>query len=89
VDHQAVSDLVATTRTDTLISTGTYGGAAATFVTGALNWLSANQSGLAVLVMVITGVATLVSTFYGVYHKHCLRKIAATQGFEALRRSDL
>lgn len=84
MDHQAVTTLVATTRTDTIVATGTYGG----FIATMLNWLGANQSGLTVLVMVCTCAVTCVAAFYGMYHKYRIRKIAATQGFYSLRKSD-
>ena len=88
MDHQAVANLVATTRTDTIATAGTYGGATATGVAAVLNWLGENQSGIGVLVMVITCVVTVISALYGVYYRYRICKIAERQGFEALRRSD-
>lgn len=76
-------------RVDQITNVGTYGGAAATGIAAALNWLGANQSGLTVLVMIVTGLVTVACGLYGIYHRHQIRRIAAQQGFEALRRSDL
>ena len=75
-------------RIDQITSVGTYGGAAATGVGAALSWLGENQSGLTVLAMLLTAAVTVVSALYGIYHRHKIRQIAASQGFEALRRSD-
>lgn len=76
-------------RVDQITNAGTYGGATATAISAALNWLGANQSGLTVLVMLISGSVTVVSAIYGIYHRHRIRQIAREQGFQALRRSDL
>lgn len=88
MDHQAVTDFVAQTRTDTLISTATYGSAAVTAGGAALSWISQNQSGLTVIALITTAFATLFSALYGAYHKSQIRKIAAAQGFDALRKSE-
>lgn len=76
-------------RIDQITNAGTYGGAVATAIGAALNWLGANQSGLTVLVMIVTGVVTVVSAVYGWHHKREIRRIAERQGFEGLRKSDL
>lgn len=86
--HEIPVDLMAA-RIDQITNVGTYGGAAATGVAAALNWLGANQSGLTVLVMIVTGLVTTACGLYGIYHRREIRRIAAQQGFEALRRSDL
>jgi hypothetical protein len=78
-----------TARIDQITNAGTYGGAVATGIAAALNWLSANQSGLTVLAMLLTAGVTVISALYGIYHRHQIRRIAARQGFESLRRSDL
>lgn len=75
-------------RIDQITNVGTYGGATVTGATAALNWLGANQSGLTVLAMLLTAAVTVVSALYGIYHRHKIREIARTQGFENLRRSD-
>lgn len=75
-------------RVDQITNAGTWGGAIATAGSAALNWLGANQSGLTVLVMLITGAVTVISAAYGIYHKRRTLQIAERQGFDALRRSD-
>lgn len=76
-------------RIDQITNAGTYGGALATAIGAALSWLGANQSGLTVLVLILTGLVSICSGLYGMYHRHKIRRIAAQQGFDALRRSDL
>jgi len=75
-------------RTDQITSAGTYGGATATGFAALLTWLSDNQGGLTVLVMVLTGLVTLVSGLYGIYYKRQILRIARTKGIDALRKSD-
>lgn len=77
------------TRIDQLTNVGTYGGAAATGAGALLQWLGDYQSGLTVLVVILTGLVSISSALYGMYHKHRIRRIAERQGFDALRRSDL
>lgn len=75
-------------RVDQITNAGTYGGAVATGAASMLNWLGANQSGLTVLVMIITGLVTVISGIYGMYHRRKIRQIAERQGFESIRKGD-
>lgn len=75
-------------RVDQLTNAGTYGGAVATGAASLLNWLGANQSGLTVLVMIITCLVTVISAIYGIHHRSKIREIAERRGFDTLRKGE-
>jgi len=73
-------------RTDHVTSAGTYGGATLTSFAALLTWLGENQNGLTVLVMILTGLVTIISGLYSIWYKRKILRIAEAEGLKAIRK---